>query len=144
MFAAGYLFVDDVEVVRMVAAICPIAALYQFPDGILGCIGGVLRGMGRQTYLMAFNLIGMLAAILSSSAWLKAGDATANATATLAFLLRLVRMPVGRRADVAQLLICRVLGLWSGACCASLPSITCSALLVARAVAPSKCCLQQV
>jgi len=33
-------------------------ALYQFPDGILGCIGGVLRGMGRQTYLMAFNLIG--------------------------------------------------------------------------------------
>lgn len=57
--AAGYLFVDDVEVVRMVAAICPIAALYQFPDGILGCIGGVLRGMGRQTYLMAFNLIGM-------------------------------------------------------------------------------------
>ena len=57
--AAGYLFVDDVEVVRMVAAICPIAALYQFPDGILGCIGGVLRGMGRQTYLMAFNLIGV-------------------------------------------------------------------------------------
>ena len=57
-YAAGYLFVDDVEVVRMVAAICPIAALYQFPDGILGCIGGVLRGMGRQTYLMAFNLIG--------------------------------------------------------------------------------------
>jgi Na+-driven multidrug efflux pump len=56
--AAGYLFVDDVEVVRMVAAICPIAALYQFPDGILGCIGGVLRGMGRQAYLMAFNLIG--------------------------------------------------------------------------------------
>lgn len=42
----------------MVAAICPIAALYQFPDGILGCIGGVLRGMGRQAYLMAFNLIG--------------------------------------------------------------------------------------
>jgi Na+-driven multidrug efflux pump len=56
--AAGYLFVDDVEVVHMVAAICPIAALYQFPDGILGCIGGVLRGMGRQAYLMAFNLIG--------------------------------------------------------------------------------------
>lgn len=140
MFAAGYLFVDDVEVVRMVAAICPIAALYQFPDGILGCIGGVLRGMGRQTYLMAFNLIGVLAAILTTSAWLKAGDATA----TLAFLLRLVRMTVGHRADVAQLLICRVLGLWSGACCASLPSITCSALLVARALAPSKCCLQQI
>ena len=40
---AGYLFVDDERVVRMVAKICPIAALYQFPDGILGCIGGVLR-----------------------------------------------------------------------------------------------------
>lgn len=58
--AAGYLFVDDAEVVHMVAAIAPIAALYQFPDGILGCIGGVLRGMGRQAYLMAFNLIGAM------------------------------------------------------------------------------------
>mmetsp|Transcript_7620 Transcript_7620/g.22493 ORF Transcript_7620/g.22493 Transcript_7620/m.22493 type:complete len:596 (+) Transcript_7620:1342-3129(+) len=54
----GYLFVNDAEVVKMVAAIAPIAAVYQFPDGILGCIGGVLRGMGRQAYLMAFNLIG--------------------------------------------------------------------------------------
>ena len=41
----GYLFVDDTEVVRKVAAIAPIAALYQFPDGLLGCIGGVLRGV---------------------------------------------------------------------------------------------------
>ncbi len=42
----GYLFVNDEEVVAMVAKICPIAALYQFPDGILGCIGGVLRRAG--------------------------------------------------------------------------------------------------
>lgn len=54
----GYLFVNDPEVVKMVATIAPIAAIYQLPDGILGCIGGVLRGMGRQAYLMAFNLIG--------------------------------------------------------------------------------------
>lgn len=54
----GYLFVSDAEVVKMVASIAPIAAIYQLPDGILGCIGGVLRGMGRQAYLMAFNIIG--------------------------------------------------------------------------------------
>ncbi len=39
----GYLFVSSAKVAAMVATICPIAALYQFPDGILGTIGGILR-----------------------------------------------------------------------------------------------------
>ena len=39
----GYLFVDDKDVVAMVAVIAPIAAVYQFPDGILGTTNGVLR-----------------------------------------------------------------------------------------------------
>ena len=39
----GYLFVSSAKVAAMVAKICPIAALYQFPDGILGTIGGILR-----------------------------------------------------------------------------------------------------
>lgn len=39
----GGWFVDDPEVQRAVASIAPIAALYQFPDGILGTAGGVLR-----------------------------------------------------------------------------------------------------
>ena len=39
----GYLFVDDKDVVAMVALIAPIAAIYQFPDGILGTTNGVLR-----------------------------------------------------------------------------------------------------
>lgn len=59
----------------MVAAICPIAALYQFPDGILGCIGGVLRGMGRQAYLMAFNLIGAAPSGVGSAAVIRTDPA---------------------------------------------------------------------
>jgi len=39
----GYLFVDSADVAAAVASICPIAALYQIPDGVLGTIGGVLR-----------------------------------------------------------------------------------------------------
>ena len=39
----GSWFVDDEEVQSAVASIAPIAALYQFPDGILGTAGGVLR-----------------------------------------------------------------------------------------------------
>ena len=39
----GAWFVDDPKVVGAVASIAPIAALYQFPDGILGTAGGVLR-----------------------------------------------------------------------------------------------------
>ena len=39
----GYLFVDSADVAAVVASICPIAAAYQLPDGVLGTIGGVLR-----------------------------------------------------------------------------------------------------
>ena len=65
--AAGYLFVDDVEVVRMVAAICPIAALYQFPDGILGCIGGLIEYMNNghlSTLLMVLGRSGMVIGVI--------------------------------------------------------------------------------
>ncbi len=44
----GYLFVDSADVAAAVASICPIAALYQIPDGVLGTIGGVLRRASGQ------------------------------------------------------------------------------------------------
>ena len=42
-WSIGSWFVDDADVKSAVASIAPIAALYQFPDGILGTAGGVLR-----------------------------------------------------------------------------------------------------
>ncbi|CAG8581601.1 3595_t:CDS:2 [Acaulospora colombiana] len=58
----GYLFSNDEEVVKLVAKILPLAALFQLSDGV-GAIGsGVLRGQGRQKivamiYLSAYYLI---------------------------------------------------------------------------------------
>ena len=48
----GYLFVDSADVAAVVASICPIAALYQIPDGVLGTIGGVLRRAPGRHHLM--------------------------------------------------------------------------------------------
>eukprot|EP00884_Botryococcus_braunii_P017297 jgi/Botrbrau1/4250/Bobra.0044s0045.1 len=54
----GYAFVKDPEVVSLVAKIAPLAAIYQFPDGLYGTSSGILRGMGRQAQLLGSNLVG--------------------------------------------------------------------------------------
>ncbi|KAK9829555.1 hypothetical protein WJX72_006470 [[Myrmecia] bisecta] len=54
----GYIFVDNADVVALVATAAPIASFYMPIDGMFGCVQGVLRGMGRQMSLMIYNLVG--------------------------------------------------------------------------------------
>lgn len=54
----GYIFTHDKEVVRAVAKIAPIAALFQLADGGQAAAGGVFRGMGRQTTVAVMNFFG--------------------------------------------------------------------------------------
>ncbi|KAF8582006.1 MATE efflux family protein [Ramaria rubella] len=53
----GYLFSDDMDVVRLVANIMPLVASFQVADGLANSCGGVLRGQGRQHLGAAFNLV---------------------------------------------------------------------------------------
>eukprot|EP00775_Hariotina_reticulata_P005068 gene5068-5309_t len=52
LFTAG-----DAQVLRAVAVIAPLGALYQVGDGVLGTSQGVLRGLGRQAQLMVLNIV---------------------------------------------------------------------------------------
>ncbi|WFC99370.1 hypothetical protein MYAM1_002114 [Malassezia yamatoensis] len=52
----GYLFSSDPEVVRLVASILPILALFQLADCICGIAAGILRGCGRQSLSAGINL----------------------------------------------------------------------------------------
>ena len=54
----GYVFTNDEEVISAVAAIAPIAALFQLADGGQAAAGGVFRGMGRQKTVAARNFLG--------------------------------------------------------------------------------------
>lgn len=47
----GYIFTTDENVVRLIASLAPIAAFFQTIDGFQGVSGGVLRAMGKQSYL---------------------------------------------------------------------------------------------
>jgi MatE len=53
----GYLFSEDVSVVRLVAQVMPLVASFQVADGLAGSCGGVLRGLGRQHLGAAFNIV---------------------------------------------------------------------------------------
>ncbi|KAF7309468.1 hypothetical protein MIND_00317600 [Mycena indigotica] len=53
----GYLFSDDVDVVRLVAKVMPLVASFQVADGLAGSCGGVLRGQGRQHLGALFNCV---------------------------------------------------------------------------------------
>ncbi|KAG2423378.1 hypothetical protein HXX76_015344 [Chlamydomonas incerta] len=74
MFAArrylGYLFTNDPEVAGLVARIAIFGVAFQFFDGAFGTSQGVLRGMGRQHQLMAFNLIGFWGSGVAFGWWL--------------------------------------------------------------------------
>ncbi|KAF9981288.1 hypothetical protein BGZ65_004116 [Modicella reniformis] len=53
----GRLFSEDVEVVKTVALVLPLVALFQIGDGLAGVGGGVLRGVGLQHLGAYWNLI---------------------------------------------------------------------------------------
>ncbi|KAJ7777307.1 MOP flippase [Mycena metata] len=53
----GYLFSDDVDVVRLVGQVMPLVASFQVADGLAGSCGGVLRGQGRQHLGALFNCV---------------------------------------------------------------------------------------
>ncbi|CAG8677649.1 23003_t:CDS:2 [Dentiscutata erythropus] len=60
----GYFFTHDEDVVKMVASILPLAAIFQLSDGVGNIGSGVLRGQGRlkivaAIFLPAFYLIGL-------------------------------------------------------------------------------------
>ena len=54
----GYLFTTDPEVIARVAALAPIAAVFQLSDGTQAAIAGVMRGQGRQALVAGLNLAG--------------------------------------------------------------------------------------
>ncbi|KAJ6485806.1 MOP flippase [Mycena sanguinolenta] len=53
----GYLFSDDVDVVKLVGQVMPLVASFQVADGLAGSCGGVLRGQGRQHLGALFNCV---------------------------------------------------------------------------------------
>ncbi|KAF9133632.1 hypothetical protein BGW39_009360 [Mortierella sp. 14UC] len=53
----GRLFSEDVDVVKTVAMVLPLVALFQISDGIAGVAGGVLRGVGLQHLGAYLNLV---------------------------------------------------------------------------------------
>lgn len=53
----GYLFTSDDNVVQLVSKIMPLCAMFQIADGLAGVCGGVVRGMGRQSFAAWINLI---------------------------------------------------------------------------------------
>lgn len=52
----GFLFTSDEAVVALVAKIIPLCSLFQIADGLSGVCGGVIRGMGRQSFAAWVNL----------------------------------------------------------------------------------------
>ncbi|KAI7899044.1 mate-domain-containing protein [Cokeromyces recurvatus] len=66
----GYLFTSDEDVVRLVSQIIPLCALFQIADGISGVCGGVIRGMGRQSFAAWVNLFSYYVVALPVGYWL--------------------------------------------------------------------------
>ncbi|KAJ3127755.1 hypothetical protein HK098_005872 [Nowakowskiella sp. JEL0407] len=54
----GYVWNSDPAVAKVVAAVLPLAALFQISDGIGAIGGGILRGCGRQIIGAYANLVG--------------------------------------------------------------------------------------
>ncbi|KAI9187866.1 ethionine resistance protein [Blastocladiella emersonii ATCC 22665] len=51
------IFTSDPDVVRLVASVLPIVAVFQFADGGVCVLGGILRGCGKQAVGAAFSLV---------------------------------------------------------------------------------------
>lgn len=52
----GWLFSSEPDVVKLVAKILPILALFQLTDGLSGATGGLFRGSGKATLGAVVNL----------------------------------------------------------------------------------------
>jgi multidrug resistance protein, MATE family len=71
----GYIFNDDPEVVKMVAQILPLVALFQVFDGVAAVTGGILRARGKQVLgallnLSAYYILGLpLGAAMTFPSW---------------------------------------------------------------------------
>ncbi|KAF8500305.1 MATE efflux family protein [Russula emetica] len=66
----GYLFNDDPNVVKLVASILPILALFQVFDGLNGVSGGILRARGKQLTGALVNLSAYYALGVPFGIWL--------------------------------------------------------------------------
>ncbi|KAL4398846.1 ethionine resistance protein [Malassezia pachydermatis] len=69
----GFLFSSDKEVVRLVATVLPIVALFQIADCICGIAGGILRGCGRQSLSAIINVTAYYAAGIPTGLFLAFG-----------------------------------------------------------------------
>ncbi|ORY06445.1 MATE efflux family protein [Basidiobolus meristosporus CBS 931.73] len=54
----AYIFINDVDVIKLVATITPILAVCQMCDVVGNVSGGILRGQGRPSIGAFFNLVG--------------------------------------------------------------------------------------
>ncbi|KAH9958017.1 MATE efflux family protein [Russula dissimulans] len=66
----GYLFNDDPSVIRVVASIIPVVALFQVFDGLSGVTGGILRARGKQFTGALLNLSAYYMLGIPAGAWL--------------------------------------------------------------------------
>jgi len=66
----GYLFNDDPSVIRVVASIIPIVALFQVFDGLAGVAGGILRARGKQFTGAVLNLSAYYMLGIPAGVWL--------------------------------------------------------------------------
>jgi MATE family multidrug resistance protein len=64
------LYGPEPEVAALAALVLPIAAAFQFFDGLQAVGGGILRGMGRVRPAYVFNLFGYYALALPLAIWL--------------------------------------------------------------------------
>lgn len=68
------LFTDDLEVIGLVASVLPLAASFQFVDGIAAMAAGILRGQGRQyiggwVNLVAYYVIALPLSVVAGFVW---------------------------------------------------------------------------
>jgi len=66
----GYLFNNDPEVVKLVASILPLVALFQVFDGLGATTGGILRARGKQFTGAMLNLSGYYLIGIPFGLWL--------------------------------------------------------------------------
>lgn len=66
----GLLFTSDPAVITLVSIILPLCAIFQIADGLASICGGILRGMGRQNFGAALNLVAYYGCALPLGTWL--------------------------------------------------------------------------
>ena len=111
----GFFWTDDKKVVEIVSQILPLAALFQFSDGICAIGGGILRGCGKQKigaiinlcgyYILALPLGGFLAfqiALGLTGLWL--GLTSGLFAVSIVFMLIIYRIQWEREAEKAEAL----------------------------------------